>query len=283
MILAAGSLALAAVTDRFVRWPRAPAVPAVAVLLAHAVDLAAGSPLIARSLAGPNPAFGARFFGIGNELEAILAATVLLGAGAALAGRRGRAVPWGFALACGTAALIIGAGRLGADVGGVITLGAGAAAAVLASLPGGPTRRAVIVAILTPALAVGALVAVDLVTGGDAHLTRSVLDADSPGDLVDIADRRAEIAWASLKRGTTPLSVALLAIALAYGVARRRQILAPLAGSPAFAAGMWGTLAATLVGALANDSAPTIFLIGATALVLAAAYVTGKQRAGGLT
>ena len=139
-----------------------------------------------------------------------------------------------------------------------------------------------IIALLTPVLAVGALAAVDVATGGDAHLTRSVLDADSPGDLVDIADRRVEIAWASFRRGTTPLSVALLAITLAYGVARRREILAPLAGFPAFAAGMWGTLAATVVGALANDSAPTVFLIGAAALVLAAGYVTGKQRAGRL-
>ena len=85
-ILAAGSLLLAFVTDALVRWPRAPAVPAAAVLLAHAVDLAFGSPLIVRSLAGPNPGFGARFFGIGNELEAILAVMVLLGAGALLVG-----------------------------------------------------------------------------------------------------------------------------------------------------------------------------------------------------
>jgi 1,4-dihydroxy-2-naphthoate octaprenyltransferase len=46
---------------------------------------------------------------------------------------------------------------------------------------------------------------------------------------------------------------------------------------------MWGTLAATVVGALANDSGPTIFLIGATALVLAAAYVSGKRRTSALT
>jgi hypothetical protein len=280
--LAVGSLALALVTDRLVSWPRAPAVPAAAVLLAHAVDLAAGSPLIVRSLAGPNPGFGARFYGIGNELEAILAVTVLLGAGAALS-KGGQTLfrnrlPAGFALACGVAALFIGAGRLGADVGGVITLGAGAAAAVLASLPGGLTRRAVVAALATPVLALAALAAVDLVTGGDAHLTRTVLAADSPGELVDIAERRFDISWASLKRGTTPVSVGLFALVLGYGVARRRDLFAPLSGDRAFAAGMWGALAATVVGALANDSGPTIFLIGATALVLAGAYVTGKPR-----
>jgi hypothetical protein len=282
-ILAGGSLVLAAVTDWFVPWPRAPALAAGAVLAAYAVDLVAGSPLIVRSLSGPNPGFGARFYGIGNELEAILSATILLGAGAWLAGKRGRTVPVGFAVVCAVAALFIGAGRLGADVGGVITLGAGGAAAVLASLPGGITRRAVVIALLVPVLAVAALALVDVVTGGDSHLTRSVLAADSPGELVDIAERRFDTAWESLKQGTTPLSVALFAAALVYGVIRRRELLAPLEGDRAFAAGMWGTLAATVVGALANDSGPTVFLVGATALVLAAAYLAGKRRASVLT
>ena len=192
-------------------------------------------------------------------------------------------MPVGFAVVCTVAALFIGAGRLGADVGGVITLGAGAAAAVLASLPGGITRRAVAIALLVPLLAVGVLAVVDLVTGGDAHLTRSVLAADSPDELVEIVERRFDISWESLKRGTTPLSVGLFALVLGYGIARRRELFRPLGGDRAFAAGMWGTLAATVVGALANDSGPTIFLIGATALVLAAAYVTGKRRASVLT
>jgi hypothetical protein len=281
-ILAIAPLTLAAVTDRLAGWPRAPAVAAGVVLAAHAVDLIAGSPLIVRSLAGPNPAFGARFYGIGNELEAILSAAVLLGTGALLSGRRGRAVPIAFAAACAVAAVFVGAGRLGADVGGVITLAAGGAGAVLASLPGGITRRAVAIAVLAPALGLAALVAIDLVTGGDAHLTRSVLDADSPGELIDIVERRFDISWDALKQGTTPLSVALLALALGVGVWKRKTVLGPLNGDRAFAAGMWGTLAATVVGALANDSGPTIFLIGATALVLAAAYVTGRQRASAL-
>jgi hypothetical protein len=282
-ILALGSLALAVATDRLVPWPRAPALAAGVVLGAHAVDLIAGSPLIVQSLAGPNPGFGARFYGVGNELEAILSATVLLGAGALLAGRRGNVVPVAFAVICAVAALFIGAGRLGADVGGVITLGAGAAAAVLASLPGGISRRAVVAALLVPGLAFAALALIDVVTGGDSHLTRSVLAADSPGELVDIIERRFDTSWESLKRGTTPLSVGLFALALGYGVVRRREVFAPLGDDRAFAAGMWGTLAATVVGALANDSGPTIFLIGATALVLAAAYVSGKRRASALT
>ena len=282
-ILALGSLALAAATDRLVGWPRGPALAAAVVVVAHMGDLIAGSPLIVRSLAGPNPGFGARFYGIGNELEAILAVTVLLGAGALLSARRGRVVPIGFATVCALAAVFMGAGRLGADVGGVITLAAGGAAAVLASLPGGVTRRALAVALAAPAIGLAALVAIDLGTGGDAHLTRSVLHAESPGELWDIAGRRFEISWENLKQGTTPLSVGVFALALGYGIVRRRELLAPLGHHWAFAAGMWGALAATLVGALANDSGPTIFLIGAVALVLAAAYVAGKPRARVLT
>lgn len=282
-VLAGGALGLAFLTDLLVRWPRAPAVPAAAVLAAHAADLVAGSPLIVRSLAGPNPAFGARFFGIGNELEAILAVMVLVGAGAFLAGRSGRVLPIGFAAVCAVTAVLIGAGRLGADVGGVITLAAGAAVAVLASVPGGISRSAVAVAVAAPVAAVAALAVIDLATGGDAHLTRSVLAAESPGELVDVAERRFEISWDNLRSGTTPLSVGLFAVALGYGIARRRELLAPLAGDRAFAAALWGALAATVVGALSNDSGPTIFLIGAAALVLAAAYVTGKPRPRRLT
>ena len=49
--------------------------PARVTVLAYAIDVVAGSPLT-RALAawGPNPALGVRFFGIGNELEATLAA-----------------------------------------------------------------------------------------------------------------------------------------------------------------------------------------------------------------
>ena len=282
-ILAVGSLVLAAVTDRAIGWPRSPALPAAVVLTAHAVDLVAGSPLIVRSLAGPNPGFGARFFGIGNELEAILTASLLIGLGAYFAGRRERNLPLAFGLACAVAAVFVGAGRLGADVGGVITLTAGAAAAVLASLPGGITKRAVAIAIAAPAVGLACLAAIDLVTGGDSHFTRSVLGADSAGELVEVAERRFDIAWNALKKDTTPISVAVFAAVLVWGVTRRRDVLAPLEGDRAFAAGMWGVLAATVVGALANDSAPTIFLVGAAALVLAAGYLRGKPPAGVLT
>src|SRR5437764_506246 len=128
-----------------------------------------GSHLTGLSIAGPNPKGGSRFFGIGNELEIILALTVLLGTGAALTLLPERVAPRVFAGACLVAAVVIGAGRLGADVGGVITLGAGGAAAVVMSLPRGPTPRAIALAVIVPVLAVGALVLLDLPFGARVH------------------------------------------------------------------------------------------------------------------
>lgn len=280
-ILLGGSLLLGAISDRALRWPVAPVLPAAIVLLAHAVDLALGSPLIGQSLVGPNPKGGARFFGIGNELEIALSAIVLLGTGAALAAFGGRRAPQYFAVACAVAAVVIGAGRLGADVGGVVTLGAGAAVAVLASLPGGPNRRAVAVAVLVPVVGVGALLLLDLVTGGDAHFTKSVSDAKGAGDLVDIVERRLRISLSGIGKGTLPYSLSVALIMLVLGVWHRRRLLEPLsAAGPgaarAFRAGIAGTFAATVVGALANDSGPLMLLVGTAALALAIAYVQGR-------
>ena len=142
---------LAALTDRFIAWPRGPALPAAVGLTAYLVDLVAGSPLIIRSLLGPNPLFGSRFYGIGNELEAALSALLVIGIGALLYGRgRSRAGVAAFAGGGVVLAITIGAGRLGADVGGVITVAAGAATAALLMLPGGLSWRAVLVALRLP-------------------------------------------------------------------------------------------------------------------------------------
>ena len=279
ILLAGGSLALGRATDRLVRWPLAPALPGLAVFGAHAIDLARGSPLIGASLAGPNPKGGARFFGIGNELEILLSLELLFGLGALLTLAGGRRVPWGFAAGCLVAAAIVGAGRLGADVGGVITLGAGAGGAVLASLPGGPSRRAVVLAALAPAVAVAGLIALDLLTGGGAHLTRTVLEGDGPGGALEIVKRRLLISGSGLDRPIVAILVALGAICLVWGVRRRAEVLRPLRGQPAFVAGMWGALAATVVGALANDSGPVIFIAGSFGLLLAVGYGRGAPGA----
>ena len=193
LALSVGSVALAAVTDRLFPWPLAPALPAALVFGAHAVDLARGSPWIGASVAGPNPKGGSRFFGIGNELEIMLSLEVLFGLGAALTVVPRRYAPRMFALGCLIAAGVIGSGRLGADVGGVITLGAGAAGAVLASIGGPLTRRRLVLAALVPVAALVALVGLDLATSGGAHLTRTVIHGNGASGLIDILHRRLAI------------------------------------------------------------------------------------------
>ena len=62
-------LALAALTDALLPWPRAPLAPAIVAILALVADALAGTQLLVRSLLGPNPILGARFYGFGNELK----------------------------------------------------------------------------------------------------------------------------------------------------------------------------------------------------------------------
>ena len=279
-LLALGSLGLAALTDRLLPWPRGPALPAAAVLCAYTVDLGLGSPLTALSLAGPNPAGGARFFGIGNELEALLSVSVLIGVGAALAltvTSPGRAAAI-FAAAGLGAAAVMGSGRLGADVGAVVTLGAGTAAAAACVLPRGAGRRVVAaLVVIAPVVAVGALVILDSTTGGDAHLSRSVLGDGSEG-IVGALERRIAT-QRGLLGSTVGATVAAAGIfVLVALVVTRTKVLAPLAeaGGRPLSAGLAGALTAIVVCALANDSAPDVLAIGAVLALLAAGYVRSE-------
>jgi len=271
--LSAGSLALGALTDRLVRWPLAPAVPAALVFCAHALDLAAGSPLIVTSLAGPNPMGGARYYGIRNELETMLSVSVLLGTGAALtAFWRGRA-PWGFAIASLLAAAVLGAGRLGADVGAVVTLAAGGVVAVLVARGRRPSARVLALALSVPVAGLAALVALDLATGGGAHLTRSVVEAGSPADVLEVVERRLRLSVSGLTSSAARVNTVMSVALIGFGVWKRRELFAPLEHAEPFRAGLVGALAAVVVGALANDSGPVILFVGTLALVLAVAYV----------
>jgi len=280
LILALGSLGLGLLTDLLLPWPAAPALPAAVSFGAHTIDLALGSHLVGLSIAGPNPKGGSRFFGVGNELEIILALTALVGTGAALTLLPERSAPRTFAVTALVAAVIIGAGRLGADVGGVITLGAGGAAAVVMSLPRGPTPRAIALAIIVPILAVGALLLLDLAIGGGAHLTRTVSSSSGPGDFGKVLLRRWRLSTAGLGHGSTPFVVGVCIVLLVGGVVRRRRLLAPLAGEreQPFRAAIVGGFFAVVIGALANDSGPMIVMIGTVALLLTLGYVRSDTR-----
>jgi hypothetical protein len=257
----AAALGLAALTGALVPWPRAPLVPAAVGLAAYAIDLAAGSPLIVRSLFGPNPLFGARFYGVGNELESTLPVLMLAGVAAALGpGGRSRGAALAFAAGGTFLAIVLGSGRLGADVGGVITVGAGTAVAVALAAPGRLTRRRVAAVLLAPAGAVLVLAALDLATGGDAHFTRTVLRADDRTALGDVIARRYELAFNVLKRPAmlvlTPLALAVIGFALR----RRTALLQGIPGGERWGAALAGAAAAGVAGALFNDSGPLLLV-----------------------
>jgi hypothetical protein len=253
---------------------RALAAAAALTVVAYAVDVVAGSPLTALSLLGPNPGLGVRFYGIGNELEALLAVLVVAGTGAWLTGfapqatrRRAAAA---FLVTAIAAAAVFAAGRFGADVGAaiVLPLGGAVSAAVIAGMGG---RRALPV-LTVPLAALAVLALVDLVSGGDAHLTRSVMDAGGAGDLADVAQRRLELSSRSFARPIVYLFLPLIAVLAVLALVRRERVAAWLEGRPAMRAGLLGALAAILAGTLANDSGALVLEIGAAYLLAFAGF-----------
>lgn len=260
---------------------RALAVACGATVLAHAADLIAGSPLTQLSLAGPNPAAGHRYYGIGNELEAILVVLALAGTGAALSafpgagdGKRRTRGAAAFLVVAAVLSFVFAYGRYGADVGAAITLplGAAVAAALLLDRP-----RLALAALAVPLPALAALAAADLISGANAHLTSTVLQADSGGDVLAVLGRRLREAGESFGR---PLLLPGLPLVIAGGAIawlRRDRIAAWLSGLPALRAGLGGALAATLVGTLANDSGALLLELGAAYLFALLAYAWAES------
>lgn len=270
-LMVVAPLVLGALTDRAVPWPRAAALPAGVGLLAHTLDLVGGSDWTSLSLLGPNPAIGARFYGVGNELEILLVAMFLIGLAAGLpAATPARRAAAAFALGGLGLGIVLAAGRLGADVGGVVTAGVGATVAVLALRPGGLTRRRAAAVLLVPVLGLAALALLDTVTGGEDHFSRTVLHGGA-GDLADTLRRRAGLALHALGNGAMPVLVVLALVALGVAARYRRRLLAPL--PDAWRAGLLGLLAASVAGTLANDSGPLFLVMGVGALAAALAYL----------
>lgn len=263
-LLAAASLAA-------LRGYRALAVASALTVLAYAIDVIAGSPLTSLSLLGPNPGLGVRFYGIGNELEALLAVLVVAGAGAALAGFARdcsrRAATIAFVSAGLLAAFVFAAGRFGADVGAAIVFPVGAVMAAV--VVAGRGRRPAVFAVVAAPFAVLALLAlIDLLSGANAHLTRSVLDAGGLRDLADVAQRRLQLSAHSFSR---PVLLAFLPLVAAIAVlawVRRDRLRVWLEGAPSMRAGLIGALAATAIGTLANDSGALLLEIGAAYLLV---------------
>jgi hypothetical protein len=271
-------LLLGAVTDALLPWPRAPLAPALVSILALVLDALAGTQLLMRSLLGPNPILGARFYGFGNELKSGLAVLVLAAIAAALyPSKHSRRGAIAVAVLGALLAAIEGAARLGAGVGGAILVAAGFAVAAVMLLGGGVSRRRVLLVLASPVVALVALALIDLATAhGSGHYTGSILHARSAGDLRDVIVRRYTAAWDELKNHAMPFATALALIYGIAGVRLRERLLAPVGGDPAWLAALTGGFTAGVIGMLVEDSGPVLLVVAVFTLGCVCAYLWAR-------
>jgi hypothetical protein len=278
-LICLGAAALALTTVRLAAGWWAMAVACAITVIAYAIDALAGSELTKLCLLGPNPIYGARFYGIGNELEALFAVMVPAGVGVALTALAASGKPptdqastAAFSAAAVLAAIVFAAGRFGADVGAAIVLPVGGAGAV-AALRGARERGRIAVVIAAPIAALAALAMIDLLSGANAHLTRSVLDAGGVGDLADVADRRLRLSADDFGDAASNPLFWLVVAGIALACIRPREIERWLAATPFARAGLIGAAASVAVAVLVNDSGATVLTLGSLALGAFLAFV----------
>lgn len=270
LLVMVGAPLLAALTLAVLRDYRALAVAAAITVGAYALDAIAGSPLSALSLLGPNPGLGVRFYGIGNELEALLSVLIVGGIGAGLAGFAPRLSPG----RCAVVFLVVGlffaaifaSGEFGADVGAAIDFPIGVAVAALV-ITGG-RRRWILLVVLVPLVVLVLLALADLLTGANSHFTRSVLDAGGLHSLGDTAQRRLEQTARSFVRPILLVALPVVAIGVLVAVLRRATLASWVREVPAMRAALIGAVVATIVATVANDSGALLLEIGAAYLLV---------------
>jgi hypothetical protein len=277
-LIVGACLLLGAASDALLRWPRGPLAPAVAAVVALTADQLAGTQLLTRSLLGPDPILGARFYGIGNELKSGLAVLVLIAVAAALyPARRGARGAAAFALSGAALAAIEGAARIGAGVGGVILVAFGFALAAALMLPGALSRRRALAVLAAPLAGLAALAVIDLATAhGQGHFSGSILHAHSAGDVREELVRRYTAASQELGNHAMPVACALALACAAWAWGRRGRLLAPVAADPAWLAALAGGIAAGVIGALSEDSGPLLLVVAVFVLGCAGSYLWGR-------
>jgi hypothetical protein len=293
LLVGLGAAVLAALTVRFARGWRGLAIACAITVIAYAVDVIAGSGLTRLSLLGPNPIFGARFYGIGNELEALFAVMVPVGVAAGLSAYSGwgrgvtrRAAIAAFLVAGAAGAIVFGAGRLGADVGAAIVLPVGAVVAAAtvptdfvrltpiyrANRSKSSWRRVVVAVVIAPLIALVLVALIDMVSGGNSHLTRSIIDAGGATSLSEVVERRLRLSAHDFAQAAGNPLFWIVVVGIGVAVAQRRRIDAWLRPAPIARAGLIGACAAVAVGVLVNDSGATFLVLGALALGAFLAY-----------
>jgi hypothetical protein len=151
----------------------------------------------------------------------------------------------------------------------------GAAVAAWFMLGGGPRRLLVLLSV--PVVALAALLGIELVLGGDAHLSRSVLEAGGLDEVADVLERRLRLSADSFARNVDSPSMLVCVALIAAGLVLRRRIAAWFEGRRAALAGLLGAIAATLVGTLANDSGALFLMIGTGYASLFVAFVWARH------
>jgi hypothetical protein len=147
-------------------------------------------------------------------------------------------------------------------VGAAIVLPAAMAVAAAIALG---SRRGTLLVLLAPLAGLAALALVDVVAGGGAHLTRSVLEAGGLEEAGDVLERRLRLAGKSFERGDNVPYLGIAAVLLGLFLWRRRIVLGWFRERAALA-GFAGAGAAAVVGTVSNDS-------GAILLILIGAYL----------
>lgn len=278
-VIALSALGLGWIADRLLPWPRAPLIPAVVGLALITFDLAADTNLITRSILGPNPGYGSRFYGIGNELKSGLMVLLLAGLAAAMSYRprsnRAALTVIGSGLVLG---VILGSGRLGAGVGAAIIVAAATAVTAVLMLPGELSRKRILILVVSPIIGLAVLAGLDLLTaGGQGHFSRSVLSLDSSDSFFEIVERRSSLAWQQLRGGNTPLVTAICLLAAAFAI-RNRKMFEPFAG-PIWPAALIGGLVGGLIGSVTEDSGPLLIIVATVTLAGVCSYLLGRPGA----
>lgn len=228
------------------------------------VDQWLGAPLSYAGIFGYSPLFGARYYGIGNEMAGALLGSSMVSGALVLDLFRDR--PWasmarrvGWPVLGAVIVVTTAAPFLGANIGAVawMTVGFLVSGLVLAGKRVLTWRNAAIAVALVLMLLVAAT-AIDVLGGaGGTHLGRAASGTGQNGAdvLLSIVSRKAETNMRIF--GRTNWTWLLLAVLVVLGYMRWRpkgEFAVTLARYPALAAAMAGSLAAGLVGYFTEDS-----------------------------
>ena len=126
--------------------------------------------------------------------------------------------------------------------------------------------RVVAAVIAAPVAALILLALIDLISGGNSHLTRSVIDAGGAGDLADVAERRLELSAHDFAQAAGNPLFWVVIVGIGFSMSQRRRIDAWLRPAPIARAGLTGACTAVAVGVLVNDSGASFLVLGSLAL-----------------